>query len=229
MPRVVVIGLGRFGSACARRLYDQGAEVLGIDRSRAAVERAQSLVSAVVACDATDRANLEAYDVGTMDAAVVALADNFEASVLVTLHCRELGVPRVVAKAINPLQRRVLHEVGAHQVVMPEEEMGERLADHVLGESVVDFVELPDGYSLRRVPVPEEWAGRSLAELSLLGDRGLNVVQIVRPVDEGDGEQDDAEPGVRKIPLPHGQTVLQARDEIDVIGADENLRELRRT
>jgi len=223
MAKVAVIGLGRFGAACARRLYDQGADVLGIDRSRAAVERMKDLISAAVACDATDRANLEAYDIGSMDAVVVAMAENFEASVLVTLHCRELGVPRVLAKAVNPLQNRVLHEVGAHQVVMPEEEMGERLADHVLRESVVDFVELPEGYSLRRVPVPADWAGQALADLRLLGERRLNVVQIIRRREPSGKAGHGPEAGVRKIPLPHGDTVLAEDDQIDVIGPDEVL------
>ncbi len=228
MPRVAVIGLGRFGMACARRLYDQGAEVLGIDRSHATVNRAKDLVSSAVACDATDRANLEANDIDEVDVAVVAMASNFEASVLVTLHCRELGVPRVVAKAVTHLQNRVLHEVGAHQVVMPEEEMGARLADHVLRESVVDFVELPDGFSLRRLPVPAKWSGSSLRELQLLGKERVNVVQIVRPLASRDEQVEHHEGRVRKIPLPDGDTRLEAGDEMDVIGPDDLLDRLAR-
>ena len=226
MPKVVVIGLGRFGMACARRLYDQGAEVLAIDRSRQLVDRIKDGVTSAIACDATDRNNLMAYDVGRMDVAIVAMASNFEASVLVTLLCGELGVPRVVAKATNPLQNRVLHEVGADQVVMPEEEMGERLADHVVRESVVNFVELPDGYSLRRLKVPAEWAGSSLADLKLLAGRRLNIVQIVRPLDGEAAGNDPHKAGIRKIPLPHGGTVLEAGDSIDVIGQDDDLESL---
>ncbi len=226
MPKVVVIGLGRFGMACARRLYDQGAEVLAIDRSRHLVEQVQDSVTSAIACDATVGSNLTAYDVGRMDVAIVAMASNFEASVLVTMLCGELGVPRVVAKATNPLQNRVLHEVGAHQVVMPEEEMGERLADHIVRESVVDFVELPDGFSLRRLEVPADWAGSSLAELKLLAGRRLNIIQIVRPVEDGVASNDARDGGVRKIPLPHGETILRAGDSIDVIGQDEDLESL---
>jgi trk system potassium uptake protein TrkA len=218
MTRVVVIGMGRFGSACARRFYDKGAEVLAIDRSQAVIQRATDTVTAAIACDATERGNLTAYDVGDMDVAVVAMASNFEASVLVTLHCRELGVPLVVAKALNPMQSRVLQEVGAHQVVMPEEEMGERLADHILGQNIVDFVELPTGYSLRRLPVPAAWTGKSLADLELLSSERLNLVQIVRA---GEGIDED-----RFLPLPHGTTVLEAGDLMDVIGQDEILEAL---
>lgn len=220
MTKIVVFGLGRFGMACARHLYDQGAEVLAVDRNRSLVEEVKDAVTEAVACDATHRPNLEAQDVGHMDVAVVALASNFEASVLVTLHCRELGVPRIVAKATNPLQSQVLHQVGAGEVVMPEEEMGSRLAEHILRESVIDFVELPDGYSLRRVAVPEEWIGSSLDDLRLLDEKHLNIIQIVRPARDGTAE--DAE----KLPLPHGESILAAGDLIDVIGNDEVLDSL---
>jgi trk system potassium uptake protein TrkA len=239
MPRIVVFGLGRFGMSCARNLYDQGAEVLAIDRNRALVEEIKDSVTAAVGCDATVRSNLEAHDVGKMDAAVVAVASNFEASVLITVHCRELGVAKVVAKANNPLQRQILHQVGATEVVMPEDEMGARLADHVLRESVIDFVELPDGYSLRRVDVPQEWIGSTLADLHLLSERRLNIVQILRtrPVKKkeaegrsaGGGDDEDAaevEVEVEKIPLPFGEATLEEGDRIDVIGPDEALDRL---
>ncbi len=228
MPKVVVIGLGHFGMTCAKHLYDQGAEVLAIDRNRSLVDEASDKVTAAIACDATVRANLEAYDVGRMDAAVVAMGNSFEASVLVTLLCRELGIPRVVAKAINPMQQRVLTELGADQVVIPEEEMGRRLADHVLRESIVDFVELPDGYSLRRVPVPTDWIGQTLGDLELLQRARVLMVQIVRPPAVAEGEEgktlaQDAE----RLPLPDGGVKLQAGDLLDVVATDEVLEGLQ--
>jgi len=221
MPKVVVFGLGRFGASVARQLYDKGSEVLAIDRSLKLVERIDGHVSAAIACDATEKENLEAYDVGRMDIAVVAIGTDFEASVLVTLLCKELGVPWVVAKALNPMQQRVLLGVGADKVVLPEEEMGERLAEHLIHESVVDFVELPAGYSLRRIDVAEEWVGQSLADLGLLGTEHLNLIQIHRQADPAGGGEPD------RIPLPHGEIVLLAGDRVDVIGPDEVLDRYR--
>jgi trk system potassium uptake protein TrkA len=228
--KVAVFGLGRFGAAAAVKLYDEGAEVLAIDRNLKLVEEVKDRVSVAVACDATDRSNLSAHDVGKMDLAIVAIGTNFEASVLVTLLCKEIAVPRVIAKALTPLQARVLREVGADRVINPEEEMGERVALHVLHGSVVDFVELPANFGLRRVPVPEAWVGKNLSELALLGKERLNLVQIVRPgpgVVVGDGppgEEDFAR--WERIPLPHGETVLQSGDHVDVIGAERDLRRL---
>ncbi len=223
MRKAVIFGLGKFGVAVAEHLYGEGVEVLAIDRSLKLVEGIEERVSAAVACDATVRANLEAYDIGGMDAAVVAIGTHFEASVLITLHCRELGVGRIIAKALNPLQQRILTEVGAHQVILPEEEMGRRLAEHLLNESLVDFVELPDGYSLRRVAVPDKWIGQSLAQLRLLGTERLNLIQIVRQGPDAAGK---AATGRERIPLPHGETVLRVGDLVDVIGPDEALAKL---
>jgi trk system potassium uptake protein TrkA len=212
MLKVVVFGLGRFGAAVASTLYAQGAEVLAIDRNHRLVEEIKDRVSVAIATDATQRAILEAYDVGHMDVAIIGIGSNFEASVVVALHCRELGVPRIIAKALTPLQAQVLRAVGAHRVITPEEEIGERLAEHLVRGTVVDFVELPAGYSLRRLRVPAEWAGKSLADLKLLGEKHLNLIQIVRP---GPGGRDF----IHAV-LPTGSDILNPGDLIDVIGPD---------
>ncbi len=218
MLKVAVFGLGRFGSTVAADLYRRGAEVFAVDRDPELVERVADEVSVAVGFDARDMTNLQAYDVGGMDVAVVAIGDDFESSVLIALNCKELGVPTVYAKALNSTQEAVLRRVGADHVVKPEEDMGRRLAEHLLDASVVDFVELPKGFSLRRVAVPEAWAGQTLSQLNLMADRRLSLVQIVR---EGPEEGEKV-----KIVLPHGTTRLEAGDLMDVIGPDGELDSL---
>jgi trk system potassium uptake protein TrkA len=215
MLKAVVIGLGRFGSTVATSLCSRGAEVLAVDRNLRLVEDVLDQVTVAVGFDATDRTNLEAYDVGSMDLAIVAVGTNFEASVLVTMHCKALGVRTVYAKALNSMQAAVLERVGADHVVRPEEDMGARLAESLVEEKAVEFVDLPEGYSLRRLAVPRDWDGRSLADLGLLSRERLGIVQVVRRADEN-GERE-------KVALPHGETVLHAGDEIDAIGRNEVL------
>lgn len=212
MLKVVVIGLGRFGATVAVDLCRRGAEVLAVDRNMRLVEEVIDRVTVAVGFDAADRVNLEAYDVGAMDVAIIAVGTNFEASVLVTMHCKALGVKTVYAKALSPMQAAVLERVGADHVVRPEEDMGARLAESLVKEKAVEFVDLPKGYSLRRLTVPAGWDGRSLADLRLLGVERLGIVQVVRRP-AADGER-------AKVPLPHGETVLHAGDEIDAIGQD---------
>ena len=221
MLKVVVVGLGRFGSTLAVHLAREGAEVLAVDRSARLAEGVAGDVAVAVGFDATDLGNLNAYDVGSMDVGVVAIGENFEASVLVTMHLKNLGVPKVYAKALNEMQEAVLLRVGADQVLKPEEDMGERLASHLLHDSVVDFVELPKGFSLRRIRVPEEWCDQSLEELGLLGKFKLNLVQVRRSLPAA---HEGAEPTIERTPLPDGSMVLRAGDEIDVIGPDKELK-----
>lgn len=215
MLKVVVIGLGRFGATVAADLTRRGAEVLAIDRNIRLVEEVVDRVTVAVGLDGADRQNLEAYDVGTMDAAVVAVGTNFEASVLVTMHCKALGVRTVYAKALTALQAEVLQKVGADHIVRPEEDMGLRLAQFLVDEKAVEFVDLPEGYALRRLDVPAAWVGRSLAELKLMGEQRLGIIQIVRAA--------DAEGNRRREPLPHGAAVLQAGDQVDAIGRGADL------
>jgi trk system potassium uptake protein TrkA len=215
MRRVAVFGLGQFGASVARRLYKEGIEVLAVDRDLRLVEEIQDEVTVAVAFDSSIRENLLAYDVPNMDAVVVAIGSNFEATVLVTVQVKQMGVPLIVVKALNPLRRQVLLSIGADRVVMPEEEMGTRLAEELVHESVVDYVELPRGFSLRRIAVQPQWAGRTLSELSLLRTEKLNLVQVVR------ARTGAHEPEL--VPVPHGDIRLHAGDRIDVIGPDEVL------
>jgi len=225
MKKVVVLGLGRFGAAVARSLHRQGAEVLAVDRSITLAEKISDEVSVAVGFDASDISNLKAYDVGSFDTAIIGIGTNFEASVLVTMNCKTLGVKEIFAKALNPLQASVLKQVGAHYVVKPEEDMGGRLADHVMKESVVDFVELPDGFSLRRLIVPAQWDGQSLGELELPRKRQLNLIQVIKPVV---GKESGSPTEYKKIPMPPAELVLNTGDEIDVIGPDKALKKLER-
>lgn len=215
MLKAAVIGLGKFGSAVAVGLARGGAEVLAVDKVSTHVQAVADDVSVALGFDATDIAHLRAYDVGNMDVVVVAIGTNFSASVLVTMHCKDLGVTKVIAKALDDMQEAVLLKVGADQVIKPEEDMGARLAKHLVTDSVVDFVDLVAGFALRKIVVPEAWDGQSLAELDLLGKKRLNLLQVHRQ-----GEQQET------IVLPTGTERLYAGDTIDVIGPTRELDKL---
>ena len=220
MLKAAVLGLGRFGASTALALCESGAEVLAVDKNERLVNQVAANVTVAVAFDATDPVNLQAYDISQMDVVIVAIGTNFEASVLVTMQCKKLKAPGVYAKALNDMQEAVLLQVGADHVIKPEEDMGRRLAEHLLHDSVVDFVELPKGFSLRRISVPQDWVGRSLAELALLSERGLNLIQVLR-TNRSNGSGGD---GPVRIAIPDGSVILEADDQIDVIGADKELR-----
>jgi len=208
MRKVAVFGLGRFGSAVARTLNAAGLEVLAVDKSRELVNALKDDVALAVSFDATDRETLIRFELEKMDAVVIGIGSDFEASVLTTLICHELGIPHIICKALTPSQREVLKLVGAHEVVLPEEQMGRWVAENLLHGSVVNLVDLPMGYLLKTIAVPPGWTTATLEELNLPTKSRVSLIQVHRLID-----------GIeQRFPVPEGGFQLLAGDTLDVIG-----------
>lgn len=173
-----VFGLGRYGTAVASELEARGAEVIAIDNDPAAVEEAASSLTVCKCADITDRKVVEQLGIANVDTVIIAMANSFEASVMATMLCKELGVPTVIAKCSNELHRQILRKVGADRVVFPENDSGIRLARNLLTAGFIDMMELSGKVSLVEMEVRGEWAGKSLAELNLRKRYAMNVVAL---------------------------------------------------
>jgi trk system potassium uptake protein len=176
---VVVVGLGRFGSATALSLIRLGHEVLAIDDNSANVQRWADELTHVVQADSTDEDALRQLGVQDFKRAVVGMGSNLEASVLTVLTLVQLGVQEVWAKAISKKHGQILHRVGAAHVVYPETAMGERVAHMVTG-SMIDYIEFEDGFAIARTKAPVEALDRTLGESKLRGKYGVTVVGVKR-------------------------------------------------
>lgn len=176
---VVVIGLGRFGTAVARRLLDQGTEVLGIDSDPAIVQSLSSELPHVVHADSTDLGALRQLGVLDFSHAVVSIGSNLEASILTILNLSQMGVKDIWAKANDTQHGRIAERVGAHHVVYPEAEMGERVAHLVTGK-MIDFIEFDDGFAIAKTRAPRETHGKTLAQSDVRKKYGITVVGIKR-------------------------------------------------
>ncbi|HET6920881.1 MAG TPA: TrkA family potassium uptake protein [Jiangellaceae bacterium] len=176
---VVVIGLGRFGSAVAESLVNLGQEVLAIDENRELVERWSDDLTHVAQADTTDDEALRQLGVANFDRAVVAIGADIEASVLTVLALAEAGVPDIWAKAITRKHGQILERVGAHHVVYPEHSMGERVA-HMLTGGMMDYIEFDDAFSIARSLAPNETWGKTLAESSPRTRHGVTIVGVKR-------------------------------------------------
>ena len=180
---VLVIGLGRFGSAVAESLIRMGHEVLGLDEDAERVQRMSARLTQVVQADATDAETLRQLGVADFNCAVVGIGTDIEASVLTVLALIELGVPTVWAKAVNDRHGRILERTGANHVVYPEARMGERVAHMVTGK-MIDYIEFDDNFAIVKTRAPAELAGKTLEESGVRKIYGVTVVGIKRPKED---------------------------------------------
>lgn len=177
---VVVIGLGRFGTAVAQSLVRLGHDVLAIDESAQLVQSWSDRLTHVVEADSTNAETLRRLGVQDFAHAIVAIGTDIEASVLTVLALSELGVPDIWAKALSQNHGRILDRTGAHHVVYPEAAMGERVAHLVTGK-MIDFIEFDDGFAIVKTTAPLVAAGKTLSESGVRTKHGVTVVGVKRP------------------------------------------------
>ena len=180
MKSYIVIGLGRFGSEVARRLYENGCEVLVVDNSNELVQQISDEVTHAAVGDARDKEVLRALGAKDFDCGIVAIGDSLADSVLATMNLKELGVPYVVCKAYDETHREVLKKLGADRVVIPEKEQASRLAKSLSSRNVLDYIELSEDYGIIDVPAPGAWTDKSLMELNVRAKLGVNILAIKR-------------------------------------------------
>jgi len=176
---VVVIGLGRFGTSVARSLVAAGHEVLAMDASEEVVQDLAHELPHVVKADATELKALQQLSVNDFSHAVVSIGANLEASVLTVLNLAQMGIKDIWAKANSPQHGRIAERVGAHHVVYPEADMGERVAHLVTGK-MMDYIELDDGFAIAKTRAPMETQNKTLAVSNLRSKHGITVVGIKR-------------------------------------------------
>jgi trk system potassium uptake protein TrkA len=178
MKTYAVIGLGLFGQALARQLCMLGAEVLAMDVRPALVQQVANDVTHAVVGDAQDKEVLRALGVRDMDCAVIAIGDDLAASVLITMNLQELGVPYIVCKAHDETHQRVLEKLGVNRVVIPEQENAQRLGRSLHSHNVLDYIELSEEYGILEVPAPKTWIGKTLKELNVRAELGVNIIAV---------------------------------------------------
>ena len=180
MKSYLVIGLGRFGSEVARRLYQLGCEVMAVDNKSELVQQISSDVTHAVMADARDKEVLRALGAADFDCAIIAIGDSLADSVLATMNLKELGIPQIVCKAHDETHRQVLKKLGADQVVIPEQENAYRLARSLSSINVLDYIELSDDYGIIDVPAPEKWFDKTLIQLNVRAKLGVNILAVKR-------------------------------------------------
>ncbi|MFP3663987.1 MULTISPECIES: potassium channel family protein [Priestia] len=204
-----VIGLGRFGGSICKTLSDQGMEVLAIDIDEEKVNEYANVASHAVVGDSMDEAVLKSLGIRNFDHVIVAIGDNIQASILTTLILKELGVEKITVKAQNDYHAKVLSKIGANFIVHPERDMGRRIANNMISNSVLDYLELSEEHSIVELVASKRMAGNTLIELDIRAKYGINIVAIKRDRDI--------------IVSPQASETIQEGDVLIVIGADADI------
>lgn len=209
----VVIGMGRFGTSIATCLASLGKDVLAVDTDENRIAEIAPHVTHAVQADSTDVNALKALGIEHFDVAVVSIGGNIQASILVTMLCKELGVKYVLAKAQNELHGKVLYKTGADKVVFPERDMGIRVAHNLAASNILDYMEIAGDLRIVDIMAIKAWTNKSLMELDFRKRYGVNVIAI-----KHQGEDMNTS--------PLGTDVIEAKDSLIVVGKKEAIEKL---
>lgn len=209
-----IIGLGRFGASVCTALIEAGQEVLAIDRDEDRVNEYMDIATHAVVANAQDEMALRSLGLRNFDHVIIAIGEDIQASILVTLMAKEMGVARITAKAQDTYHAKVLEKVGADHVVHPERDMGERVAHQLISKNILDYLELSDEYSIAEIQISNsKFADKSLMQLNLRQKFGLNVIAIRRK-------------NQRLIVSPPADEVVLLNDVLFVIGETKDVEHM---
>ncbi|WAP52379.1 TrkA family potassium uptake protein [Arthrobacter sp. ATA002] len=207
---VLVIGLGRFGSATAEQLVKQGREVLAIERDPNLVQKASTLLTHVVQADATNIDALKQLGAQDFSAAVVGVGTSIESSVLITVNLVDLGIEHLWVKAITSAHGKILTRIGANHVIYPEADAGRRAA-HLVGGRMLDFIEFDDDFAIVKMYPPRETQGFTLGESNVRSKYGVTVVGVKSPGEDFTYARADTRVSSRDMLIVSGHVDLLER------------------
>ncbi|MBR6402789.1 MAG: TrkA family potassium uptake protein [Eubacterium sp.] len=206
---IAVLGLGRFGKKLALGLYENGADVMAVDRDSKLIDSISDKVTYALVADFSDAESIKGLGLEEMDTVVVAMGSDLTASIMAVMISKEVGVPYVLAKASDERMGAILTKVGADEIVYPEEEMGERTARILVFDSFLEFFEIDDNLCMLEMKPKDEWIGKNLKELNLREKYSMNVVAIKNK----NGMKSHINPDK---PLGEDMTLLVIIDKVDL-------------
>lgn len=235
--RVAVVGLGRFGMALARRLAMHRAEVIAIDKDGRRVKEICNDVAIAVQLDSTDESALRGLEVDGVDCVAVCIGENFESALLTTVVCKKkLEVPHVICRAQTQLHADIFRQIGADEVIQPEQNAGDALGRRLAHPAINDFITLGDGFTVIELVTPTEFVGKTIREVDLRSRYETNLIAIRRlpevaaesaGQDANDTDKASQDPPVPElISVPRPNETLRKTDVLVLAGSDDSLSRL---
>ncbi|MBU0571201.1 MAG: TrkA family potassium uptake protein [Candidatus Omnitrophica bacterium] len=227
MKRFAVVGLGRFGSSVAKALAEKGQEVLAIDKQEELVHDIMDFVNKAICLDSTDEKAMRSIGIQDVDVAICGIGTNIEASILVTLLLKDLGIPTIICKAVNEPHKKALMRIGASRVVLPERDMGERIANTIISsdENVLEHILLPGDAGIIEFIPPKEFMGKTLRDIDMRAKYGVNVIAIKKQ--EKNSETGKITGSARINITPLADDVVAEDDVLVVFGENKKIEKLK--
>lgn len=222
--KFAVIGTGRYGSEICLRLANQGAEVYAFDIREENIEDIKDSVALGITLDTTDKKALVANKIQEMDAAVIAIGENFEASLLTAINLIDLEIPRIIARANGAVQKRILEQIGVKEVLAPESEVATIVAERLINPSITAFLSLPDEYEIAEIKCPKGIGNRTLGDVGLQNKYGLMLITLKRLYEMKENEEGEIETEEHIIGMPKPETVIYETDTLVVFGSVQAIR-----
>ena len=215
MKRVVVVGLGIFGYNIAKDLFENGFEVIAIDKNKEVINRIRDFSTKAILADATDKELLEMIGIQPDDTVIVSFGEDLAASTLLTLHLKEMHVKNIIVKAPNDDHKRILEKVGANEVIIPEKEMASKVAKGIISPNVLDFLPVSEDFTICEVAPPAGFLGKTIADLRLRGKYHIEVIAIRDVLSD-------------KVQLvPRADFVIKDSDILIVIGKEQDIQKIQ--
>src|SRR5512139_1766358 len=215
MKRVVVIGLGIFGFNIAKDLYENGFEVVAIDKNKEIIQKIRDFSTKAILADGTDKEVLDSIGIQEDDVVILSFGEDLAASTLITLHLKEMRVKNIVVKAPNEDHKHVLEKVGATEVIIPEREMADKVARSLISPNVLDYIPLSEDYTIFEMAPPASFQGKTIGELHLRTKYHIEVIAVREMLPE------------RLTMVPRADFLVKDSDILVVIGKEKDVQKIK--
>jgi len=215
MKRFAVIGLGKFGFHVAKALFEDGNEVIAIDQDRNRIQEIDPYCTEAIVMDATDKERLKALGLENMDSVVLSAGSKISNSILVCLHLQEIGVKKILAKALDDDHAKILKKIGATEIIRPEMAMAVRVARGLSTPNILDFIPLAEDYNLLQVDPPRAFIGKTLRDLDLKARYNVFVIAIKELVPEN------------FVLVPPASFLIKDSDVLILLGKEQDISKIK--
>lgn len=215
MRSFAIIGMSNFGAFLTRFLAQRGFQIMAIDSDEAKIEKIKPYVQKAVIADATDKETLANLGLSDVDVVVVSLGERIDASILVTLYLKEMGVKEIIVKVLSEDHGKILEKIGATGVIFPERDMAYRIAQSLGNPNVLEYIPLSPGYSIIEIAPPPKFVGKTLKELDLRNKYGIQIIVIKEVIHD------------KVVLIPKANHVVKDSDILVALGRDEDLRKIQ--